>query len=67
MDQHQDEELIPDTRVARRYGVHSITLSRWTADPKLAFPRPIIINKRRYRRKSELELFERAHVARKYG
>jgi hypothetical protein len=46
MDQHQDDELIPDVRVARRYGVHLITLSRWTADSKLNFPAPIVINKR---------------------
>jgi hypothetical protein len=62
----QDEELIPDVRVAKRYGVHLITLSRWTADDKLGFPPPIVI-KRRYRRRSELELFERAHVAHKYA
>jgi hypothetical protein len=59
----EDGELIPDARVAERYGVHSITVSRWDADDKLGFPAPVVINRRKYRRRSELETWERAHVA----
>jgi hypothetical protein len=46
-----------------RFGVVDRTLDRWVADPRLKFPRPVIINKRRYFRLSELEAWERGRVA----
>lgn len=58
-----DDDLLPDPLVAKRYKVTSRTISRWDTDPKLGFPKPIEINGRKYRRKTELEEFERAHVA----
>jgi hypothetical protein len=59
---HQDDDLIPDARVAERYGVSTRTIPRWDADPDLGFPDPVVINGRRYRRRADLERFERAHI-----
>jgi hypothetical protein len=58
-----DDDLLPDPRVAERYGVSTRTIPRWDANPELGFPEAIVINGRRYRRRSELEAFERAHVS----
>jgi hypothetical protein len=62
MHKQEDGELIPDRRVADRYGVHPLTILRWTRDEALGFPRPIEINRRLYRRRAELEAWERARV-----
>ncbi len=40
--------LIPKTEAAERIGVVSRTLSRWTQDDSLAFPRPVAIRHRLY-------------------
>jgi hypothetical protein len=62
MSQPNDSALLPDKLVARRYGVHILTLSRWDASETLGFPRPLTINNRKYRRIAELEAWERARV-----
>jgi hypothetical protein len=62
MSDHPDD-LIPDPKVAQRYAVSTRTLPRWDARPDLGFPAPIVICGRKYRRRSELEAFERARVA----
>jgi hypothetical protein len=56
------EDLIPDPIVARRYQKHTITLTRWDADPEMGFPLPIVINGKRHRRRGELWAFEQRHV-----
>jgi hypothetical protein len=52
--------LIPDTKVALRYGVVLRTLARWDANPDLGFPPAVFINSRKYRRAEELDAFDRA-------
>jgi hypothetical protein len=49
-----DEELWPTRKVLARYNVCDRTLDRWLIDPVMNFPRPMIINKRRYFRPAEL-------------
>jgi hypothetical protein len=44
------DDLIPDSEVARRYGVHIKTIARWDDYPQLDFPAPIVITNRKYRR-----------------
>lgn len=44
--------------VAERYGKTIRTIERWIADEKLGFPKPIVINKRRFFRASELQQFD---------
>jgi hypothetical protein len=51
--------LVPAREVLKRYGVVDRTLDRWVADPKLGFPQPTIINKRRYFRENALLEWER--------
>jgi hypothetical protein len=59
------DDLLPDSAVARRYDVHLRSLARWDRNPTLGFPAPIQINGRKYRRRSELEEFERRNVAKR--
>ena len=40
---------LPDSKVAKRYGVCVRTLVRWDKQPELDFPQAIYINGRRYR------------------
>jgi hypothetical protein len=56
------DDLIPDPLVAKRYHVHLSTIWRWDKDPTLKFPAAIEINRRKYRRRRELQSFERARV-----
>jgi predicted chitinase len=55
-------ELIPDRKVAERYDVHPKTIKRWDADLDLGFAPAVEINGRFYRRRGDLEKFERSRV-----
>lgn len=55
--------LIPDPEVWKRYGVCSMTIWRWDHNPELNFPKPVRINRRKYRYEDELEVWERSRVA----
>jgi hypothetical protein len=50
---------LPTGRVAARYGVASRTVERWQQDPKLEFPKPLVINTRKYWSVRDLESWER--------
>jgi predicted DNA-binding transcriptional regulator AlpA len=53
------DQLVPDSQVAKELGgVSSVTMWRWTKDPKLGFPKQIKINNRNYRSRSDLEAFK---------
>jgi hypothetical protein len=54
--------LIPESKVARRYGVCKRTLTRWDGQPELGFPRAVWINDRKYRDTDELDVFDAACV-----
>lgn len=56
-------DLLPDPRVAQRYNVNPRTLYRWDENPALGFPKPLVINRRKYRRLNELEIWERQRAA----
>ncbi len=51
--------FLPARAVWERYGVTSMSLYRWLADPALDFPRPLYLGRFRYWRFSELEEWER--------
>jgi hypothetical protein len=53
----------PTKKVLERYDITDRTLDRWLEDPELDFPRPLIINKRRYFSDSELVAWERKRAA----
>jgi len=51
---------LPARKVCERYGVCDRTVDRWVADPKLNFPKPMRVNKRRYWDEGELDDFDRS-------
>jgi len=48
--------------VARRYSVTMRSIDRWAESPTLNFPKPLIINHRKYFSIAELERWECARV-----
>jgi hypothetical protein len=56
---------LPTGAVAARYGVTTRSVDRWWKDPDLNFPQPIIVNERKYWALTDLEIWERGHVAEK--
>jgi predicted DNA-binding transcriptional regulator AlpA len=55
-------DLIPKPAIARELGVSSRTVSRWMADPAIAFPRPIRLRNRLYFARSALEAWKSARI-----
>jgi hypothetical protein len=62
MDKPASEQLIPNRKVRERYGVTSRTIKRWEEDPNLNFPKPTIINNRKYQYESVLTEWERSRA-----
>ncbi len=54
-----DRQLLPARRVWERYGIADRTLDRWLTRSALEFPKPIVVNKRRYWHEDELIAWER--------
>lgn len=52
------------SEVAERYGISIRTLERWLKDPALGFPVPMVINKRRFFKASELHRFDETQCGR---
>lgn len=52
--------LIPKSQVRAEFGVSSMTLWRWTRDPDLNFPQPVVIRRRKYRDADAIEAFQKA-------
>jgi len=52
------DSWVPDPAVRREFGICEMTLSRWSADPRLGFPPPIKINRRCYRSRQLLDAFK---------
>lgn len=55
--------LIPAKQTCARYKIVTRTLGRWLENEDLKFPRPVVINGRRYFREKRLEEWEK-HRAR---
>lgn len=60
-----DGPLLPARGVWSRYGVTDRTLDRWLANDALSFPRPLVINRRRYFRERDLIAWERRRASSK--
>ena len=54
--------LIPAAQILKRYGITEMTLWRWLRDNELGFPRPIVINRRRYWWKGSVSAWERSRL-----
>ena len=68
-DSEEDEpdELVPDPIVCREFNISAMTLWRWDHDPELAalgLPPPVIIRKRKFRVRRQLESFKQ-HMLRR--
>lgn len=50
-------------QVLTRYQITAMTLHRWQNSNKLNFPKPMIINRRKFFKETELIEWERARVA----
>jgi hypothetical protein len=55
--------LQPTRRVTDRYGICSRTIDRWLLKEELGFPKPILINRRRYWYEQDLIEWERTRSA----
>ncbi len=63
--QSSTETLLPARQVFGRYGVVDRTIARWLDDENLKFPRPLVINSRRYWRLADLQEWERSRASSK--
>jgi hypothetical protein len=55
-----DDQRLPTRAVQQRYRISNRTVDRWLAKTSLGFPRPLVINGRRYWRLSDLEHWEQS-------
>jgi hypothetical protein len=58
----EQDQLLPTTAVAKRYGVSPRCIARWVGDPDLNFPKPELIRLRKYWRESVLRDWDRARL-----
>src|SRR5262245_25237598 len=64
---HETERYLPAREVWARYGISAMTGHRWLRDAKLSFPKPTIINKRRYWLLADLIAWERQRSGKTMG
>jgi hypothetical protein len=57
-------EYLPAPAVQARYAVSDVTLWRWCRDPKLRFPKAFLVNRRRFFKRAELEMWEHSMMGR---
>ena len=50
-------------QVRERYKISAMTLWRWEHDPKIAFPKPLVINRRKLFDIDLMEAWERVRAA----
>jgi len=63
---NKDDTLLSARRVMDRYGIVHRTLRRWEKEDKyahLGFPKPIVLNRRRYWYRQALEDWEKKRAA----
>ena len=58
----QQKSDLTASMTCRRYSISDMTLWRWQHDDKPNFPKPIVINRRRYWDEDELVFWERRRV-----
>jgi len=56
------DRLVPARQICLHYTICSRTLSRWLAQDDLGFPRPMVVNGRRYWSLTEIEAWDRAQL-----
>lgn len=58
MPQTIEKKYLPGPKVAARYAVTDMSIYRWERDPKLGFPKPIRIGRRKFWAEDELVAWE---------
>lgn len=56
----EGDRRVPAVRVAAFHGITLRSLNRWLADSRLAYPRPTVINGRRYWKAGDIIAWDRA-------
>jgi predicted DNA-binding transcriptional regulator AlpA len=56
-------QYLPGRQVHDRYNVSEMTIWRWLHNAELKFPKPTVINRRRYWLLEELEQWERMRAS----
>jgi hypothetical protein len=59
-----DATKLPTRLVSARYNVSDRTVARWERDPDLNFPKPLVINRRKYFSEDDLTAWDRANASR---
>lgn len=57
------QHFLSSAQLMKRYGISEMTLYRWQKDEKLAFPRPMVVNKRKFFSEDEITAWERERAA----
>ncbi|MET3896149.1 putative DNA-binding transcriptional regulator AlpA [Devosia sp. UYZn731] len=60
--EQSSKRYLPRPKTQLRYGVTKMTIYRWENDPKMNFPKPLIINGRKYDDKDELDAWDHARL-----
>jgi predicted DNA-binding transcriptional regulator AlpA len=59
------DRYLTSTQVRQRYGdLSEMSIWRWLRDPDMAFPRPLVLRRRRFWREADLVAWERQRAAR---
>lgn len=61
-DSNRERKLLTGPNLNRRHGVSSMTTWRRRQDPRLNFPKPVVVNGRNYWWEDEIESWERAQA-----
>jgi hypothetical protein len=67
MSQEFASEWFGGAQLARFFNVSAMTIWRWEHDPRLNFPKPTIINNRKYRSRDEIDRWMRDMATAKAG
>lgn len=61
---HENPDIrLTGPQICERFGdISDMTLWRWLGNPALAFPKPLVINRRRYWRLADIEAWERSRA-----
>jgi predicted DNA-binding transcriptional regulator AlpA len=60
-----EKRYLPGPKVAARYHVTDMSIYRWERDPRLNFPQPIRIGRRKFWDEADLEAWERSRAVSK--
>ena len=64
MPQITTETYLTGPQVCARFGgISDMTLWRWLSNPALGFPKPLVVNRRRYWPLADIETWERTQAS----